>query len=64
MNDKHEKVRNNSQLNRNHCELAKQAEMMAFLKEIKAELDAGKDVPAVEALDKLAKKYKLRREAA
>lgn len=40
------------------CELAAQAEMMLFLKESKAEADSGKAVPALEALDKLAKKYK------
>jgi prevent-host-death family protein len=40
-------------------ELAAQAEMMAFLQKGKAEIDAGRTKPALEALDKLAKKYKL-----
>jgi prevent-host-death family protein len=40
-------------------ELAQQAEMLAFLQKGKAEIDAGRTKPAVEALDKLAKKYKL-----
>jgi prevent-host-death family protein len=40
-------------------ELAEQAEMLAFLREGKAEIDAGRTLPALEALDALAKKYKL-----
>ncbi len=41
------------------CELAERAEMMTFLFASKAEVDAVQTVPALEALDKLAKKYKL-----
>lgn len=41
------------------AELAERAEMMAFLQASKADVDAGRTVPALEALDKLAKKYKL-----
>lgn len=37
------------------CELAERAEMMAFLLESKADVAAGRTVPALEALDKLAK---------
>jgi prevent-host-death family protein len=40
-------------------ELAEQAEMLSFLQKSKAEVDAGHTKPAVEALDALAKKYKL-----
>jgi prevent-host-death family protein len=40
-------------------ELAEQAEMLAFLQKGKAEIDAGRTKPALEALDMLAKKYKL-----
>jgi prevent-host-death family protein len=40
-------------------ELAEQAEMLALLQKGKAEIDAGRTKPAVEALDKLARKYKL-----
>jgi prevent-host-death family protein len=40
-------------------ELAEQAEMIAFLQKSKAEVDAGRTKPALEALDILAKKYKL-----
>ena len=40
-------------------ELAEQAEMIAFLQKGKAEVDAGRTKPAIEALDMLAKKFKL-----
>lgn len=40
-------------------ELAEQAEMIAFLRKSKKEVDAGRTVPALEALDAIAKKYKL-----
>lgn len=42
-------------------ELAEKAEMMEFLRESKADADAGRTVPAREALEKLGKKYKLDR---
>ena len=40
-------------------ELAEKAEMLAFLQKGKAEIDARRTKPAVEALDKIARKYKL-----
>jgi len=61
VNGKAEAVVQDAESYQRLCELADQAEMMAFLKESKAELDAGRAVPALEALDRLAKKYKLKR---
>jgi prevent-host-death family protein len=40
-------------------ELAEKAEMLAFLQKGKAEIDSDRTKPALEALGKLAKKYKL-----
>jgi hypothetical protein len=40
-------------------ELAERAEMMEFLRESRADLDAGRTEPALEALERLAKKRKL-----
>ncbi len=40
-------------------EQAERAEMMAFLADAKAEVDAGQAVPALKALDALARKHKL-----
>ncbi len=40
-------------------ELAERAEMIAFLQKGKAEVDAGRTKPALEALDMPAKKFKL-----
>jgi prevent-host-death family protein len=42
-------------------ELAEQVEMLIFLDESRKDIDAGRTVPAREALEKLAKKYKLDR---
>lgn len=42
-------------------ELAEQAEMMEFLRESREDMEAGRTKPALEALDELAKKYKLNR---
>jgi prevent-host-death family protein len=42
-------------------ELAEKAEMMDFLEKSRADMEAGRTVPAREALDKLARKYKLGR---
>jgi prevent-host-death family protein len=44
-------------------ELADRAEMMEFLEASRKEVDAGRALPAKEALDKLARKYKLARHA-
>src|SRR2546422_329264 len=44
-------------------ELAEQAEMIEFLRESRADVDAGRTKPALEALDRLAKKHKLKRKA-
>jgi prevent-host-death family protein len=44
-------------------ELAAKAEMMEFLEESRKEIDAGMGVPAIEALEKLARKHKLGRGA-
>lgn len=40
-------------------ELAEKAEVMEFLEQSRKEIDAGLAVPALEALEELAKKYKL-----
>ncbi len=40
-------------------DLAERAEMMQFLAESQADADAGRTQPAIEALDRLAKKHKL-----
>ena len=58
MNDK-AKADHETKLYQNTIEFAEQAEMIAFLNESKAELDAGQAEPALEALDRLAAKYKL-----
>src|SRR5437016_4721498 len=42
-------------------ELAEQAEMMEFLRESRADIDAGRTEPALEALERLARKHKLKR---
>src|SRR5947209_2107042 len=42
-------------------ELAEQAEMTQFLRESRADVEAGRTEPAAEALDHLAKKHKLSR---
>ena len=44
-------------------ELAERAEMMEFLRESREDLEAGRTVPALEALERLAKKHKLKRKA-
>ena len=40
-------------------ELAERAEMIEFLEESRKDIEAGRTVPAVAALEKLAKKHKL-----
>jgi PHD/YefM family antitoxin component YafN of YafNO toxin-antitoxin module len=40
-------------------ERAQRAEMMEFLDESQADVEAGRTLPAIEALEELAKKYKL-----
>lgn len=42
-------------------ELAERAEMMEFLRDSRADIEAGRTEPAFEALDRLAKKHKLNR---
>ncbi len=42
-------------------ELADQAEMMKFLSESLVDVEAGRTVPAVEALERLGRKHKLNR---
>ncbi len=42
-------------------ELAERAEMMEFLRESREDVDAGRVEPAIEALERLGKKYKLDR---
>jgi prevent-host-death family protein len=42
-------------------ELAERAEMMEFLRESREDLEAGRTEPALEALERLAKKHKLKR---
>src|SRR6266540_4660158 len=41
-------------------ELAEQAEMLEFLRESRADIEAGRTEPALEAVQRLAKKHKLR----
>ena len=41
-------------------ELAERAEMMDFLLESREDIEAGRTEPALEALDRLAKKHKLK----
>jgi prevent-host-death family protein len=45
-------------------ELAEQAEMMQFLWESREDIEAGRTEPALEALERLARKYKLNRKDA
>src|SRR5579859_3493398 len=42
-------------------ELAERAEMMEFLRESREDLEAGRTQPALDALERLAKKHKLNR---
>jgi prevent-host-death family protein len=42
-------------------ELAERAEMMEFLRESRADIEAGRTEPALEALERLGKKHKLNR---
>jgi prevent-host-death family protein len=42
-------------------ELADKAEMMEFLRESRADIEAGRTEPALEALERLGKKYRLKR---
>src|SRR5579862_317198 len=44
-------------------ELAEQVEMIEFLRESRADVDAGRTMPALEALEQLAKKHKLKPKA-
>jgi hypothetical protein len=41
-------------------ELAEQAEMIEFLRQSREDIDQGRTKPAIEALENLAKKYKLK----
>jgi prevent-host-death family protein len=42
-------------------ELAERAEMMEFLRESREDIESGRTEPAIEALERLAKKHKLNR---
>jgi prevent-host-death family protein len=42
-------------------ELADRAEMLEFLRESREDIEAGRTEPAIEALNRLAKKHKLKR---
>jgi prevent-host-death family protein len=42
-------------------ELAERAEMMEFLRESREDIEAGRTQPALDALERLAKKHKLNR---
>ena len=44
-------------------ELAERAEMMEFLKESREDIESGRTEPAIEALERLAKKHKLKTKA-
>ncbi len=41
-------------------QLVEQAEMIEFLRESRADIDAGRTKPAVEAMEQLARKHKLK----
>ena len=41
-------------------ELAEQAEMLEFLRQSRADMEAGRTMPAVQALERLAQKHKLK----
>jgi prevent-host-death family protein len=59
VNGKAEAVVQDAKAYQRLCELAERAEMMAFLKESQAQFEAGLGVPALEALDEIARKLKL-----
>lgn len=42
--------------------LAERAEMMDFLRESRRDIEAGRTEPALQALERLAKKYKLKKQ--
>ena len=44
-------------------ELAERAEMLDFLRESRADMEAGRAEPALAALERLAKKHRLKRKA-
>jgi PHD/YefM family antitoxin component YafN of YafNO toxin-antitoxin module len=58
-NGKAEMVMQNSASYQRLVEVAEQAELMDFLRESREDIEAGRTRPALEALDELAKKYKL-----
>lgn len=60
VNGKAEMVVQDAESYQRLLEKAEQAEMIEFLKESRAQTDAGQTQPALEALDKLAKKHKLK----
>lgn len=61
VNGKAEVVVQDAQAYQRLRELAEKAEMMEFLERSRQDMEAGRTVPAREALEKLAKKYKLGR---
>jgi prevent-host-death family protein len=63
INGKAEMVVQDAQSYQRLLEIARQAEMIEFLRESQKDVDAGRTQPALDALDKLAKKHKLKRKA-
>ena len=59
VNGKAEAVVQDAKAYQRLCELAERAEMLAFLQASKAQFDAGLGMPALEALDEIARKLKL-----
>jgi prevent-host-death family protein len=63
INGKAEMVVQDAESYQRLLERAEQAEMMEFLRESRADMEAGRTKPALEALDQLAKKHKLKQKA-
>ncbi len=63
VNGKAEVVIQDAAAYRRQCELAERAEMLEFLRQSREDLEADRTVSAHEALERLAKKYKIRRAA-
>ena len=59
----HPRITREELLARRSLELAGRTEMTTFLRESREDLEAGRTVPAVEALERLVKKHKLKRKA-
>jgi prevent-host-death family protein len=63
VNGKAEMVVQDAQSYQRLLEIAQRAEMIEFLRKSQEDIEARRTQPALEALDKLAEKHKLRRKA-